>query len=186
MDGTNLESAISEISYFLYVSTKSVPADTLMLLETIQFVKTCSKLTINAQERHQHLRWSLFINKVATHGKMKVLVALATSFIMNLEQNQHIFLLWRCHWTDVCPLPSWHLLVQSQQWKHQNNVWNLFKFNSENFRWRQWLLSGVFTVDFEQLNAGWVGGTQTSEYLWKCIPNTLGEEASFGGQRSYV
>ena len=47
---------------------------------------------------------------------------------------------------------------------------------------RQWGLSGVFIVDFEQLNASWVGGTQTSE----CIPKTLSEEVSFGGQRSYV
>ena len=27
-----------------------------------------------------------------------------------------------------------HLLVQSQQWKHQNNVWNLFKVNSKDTR----------------------------------------------------
>ena len=47
---------------------------------------------------------------------------------------------------------------------------------------RQWLLSGVFIVDFEQLNASWVGDTQTSEF----IPKTLGEEVSFVGQRSYV
>ena len=91
MDGTNLESAISEISYFLYVSTKSVPADTLMLLETIQLVKTCSKLTINAQERHQHLRWSLFINKVATHGKMKVLVALPLALLWTLNKINTYF-----------------------------------------------------------------------------------------------
>ena len=31
-------------------------------------------------------------------------------------------------------LPSRHLLVQSQQWKHQNNVWNLFKVNDKDFR----------------------------------------------------
>ena len=31
-------------------------------------------------------------------------------------------------------LPCWDLLVQSQQWKHQNNVWKLFKFNSKDTR----------------------------------------------------
>ena len=36
-------------------------------------------------------------------------------------------------------LPRWHLLVQSQQWKHQNNAWNLFK-------------SGVFIINFEQIS----------------------------------
>ena len=32
-------------------------------------------------------------------------------------------------------LPSWHLLVQIQQWtKYQSNVWNLFKFNNKDTR----------------------------------------------------
>ena len=35
------------------------------------------------------------------------------------------------------------LYVQSQQWKHQNNVWNLFKVN---------LRSGVFVANFEQIS----------------------------------
>ena len=30
--------------------------------------------------------------------------------------------------------PSRHLLVQKQQWKHQNNVWNLFKVNNKDTR----------------------------------------------------
>ena len=29
---------------------------------------------------------------------------------------------------------NWHLLVQSQQRKHHNNVWNLFKVNNKNIR----------------------------------------------------
>ena len=37
------------------------------------------------------------------------------------------------------------LAVQSQQWKHQNNVWNLFKFG-------QWCRSGVFIVNIEQIS----------------------------------
>ena len=36
-----------------------------------------------------------------------------------------------------------NLYVQSQQWKHQNNVWNLFKVN---------LRSGVFVANFEQIS----------------------------------
>ena len=28
--------------------------------------------------------------------------------------------------------PGWHLLVQSQQRKHQNNVWNLLKVNNKD------------------------------------------------------
>ena len=38
-------------------------------------------------------------------------------------------------WYD---LPTPHLLVHSQQWKHKNNVW------------RQWSHSGVFIINFEQ------------------------------------
>ena len=30
--------------------------------------------------------------------------------------------------------PSRYLLVQSQQWKYQNNVWNLFKVNNKETR----------------------------------------------------
>ena len=31
---------------------------------------------------------------------------------------------------------SWHLLVQNKQWKHQDNVWNLFKVNEKTSkRW---------------------------------------------------
>ena len=36
-----------------------------------------------------------------------------------------------------------NLYVQSQQWKHQNNVWNLFKVN---------LRSSVFVANFEQIS----------------------------------
>ena len=66
---------------------------------------------------------------------------------------------------------SWHLVVQIQQWKHQNNVWNLFKVNNKDSRttWTKsfWCLycqlgiefthcSGVFVVDFELVNTGCV------------------------------
>ena len=62
-----------------------------------------------------------------------------------------------------------HLLVQSQQWKHQKNVWNLFKVNNKDnsmtsMAWfwclycQLWIgftnVSCVFIVDFEQVNAG--------------------------------
>ena len=30
-------------------------------------------------------------------------------------------------------MPSRHLLVQSQQWEHHNNVWNLFKVDNNGF-----------------------------------------------------
>ena len=35
---------------------------------------------------------------------------------------------------QVSALPRNHLLVESKQWKHQNNVWNLFKINKKGTR----------------------------------------------------
>ena len=43
---------------------------------------------------------------------------------------------------------NWHLLVQKQLWKHRNNVRNLY----ETPEWRQWYLSGVFIVNYEQIS----------------------------------
>ena len=38
------------------------------------------------------------------------------------------------HWETICPLPFRHLLVQIQQMKHQNNVWNQFLINNKDIR----------------------------------------------------
>ena len=46
-------------------------------------------------------------------------------------------------------LPSRHLFVLSQQWKHQNKVQNMFKFNNNFCQWRR---SGVFIVHFEHIS----------------------------------
>ena len=61
--------------------------------------------------------------------------------------------------------PSWRLLVQSQQWKHQNNARNLFKVNNKDTNttplksfwcsyceiWTNFThCSGVSIADFEQ------------------------------------
>ena len=69
-------------------------------------------------------------------------------------------------------LPTWHLLAQSQQCKHQDNVWNLFKINNKVTRMTLmtllWCLycqlltdfthcSTVSIVDFEQVNTSWEG-----------------------------
>ena len=53
-------------------------------------------------------------------------------------------------------LPSRNLLAQSQQWKQQNNVWNLFKVNNNFFLTLNHFTqcSGVsIAVDFEQMPA---------------------------------
>ena len=45
--------------------------------------------------------------------------------------------------------PSRHVLIQTEQWKHQNNVWNLFKVNKLT---RQWHHSAVLIINFEQIS----------------------------------
>ena len=62
-----------------------------------------------------------------------------------------------------------HSPVRGQQWKHLNNVWNLFKVNNDanDFILVSLLLilnrfhafSGVSIVDFEQVNDGRDTGT---------------------------
>ena len=46
------------------------------------------------------------------------------------------------------PIPSRHLPVQSQHWKHQNNMWNPFKVNNKDTICR----STVLIVNFEQIS----------------------------------
>ena len=46
-------------------------------------------------------------------------------------------------------LPSQHLLPQNQQWKHQNNVWNLLKVNNKEPEWHHLCHSDVSIVTFE-------------------------------------
>ena len=55
-------------------------------------------------------------------------------------------------WEMQLPVPSRHLLVQSQQWKHQKNVWNLFKVKIEDTKRCQWPRFGVIIVNFEYIS----------------------------------
>ena len=52
-------------------------------------------------------------------------------------------------------LATWHLIVKSQQWKHQNNMWNLLKVlkvNNKNTRFTSMTSSVVFINNFEQIS----------------------------------
>ena len=55
-------------------------------------------------------------------------------------------------WTKVVSLHSRYFLVQSQLWKHQDNVWNLFKLTTKTPERRQWRRYGVFIVNVEQIS----------------------------------
>ena len=48
---------------------------------------------------------------------------------------------------------SRYLLNQSQQWKHQGNVWNMFKVNNKDNKNKH--CSGVSSFDFQQVNTSW-------------------------------
>ena len=47
--------------------------------------------------------------------------------------------------------PNRDFLVKSQSWKHQGNVWNLFKLETETSERHHWRRSGVFILNFEQI-----------------------------------
>ena len=50
------------------------------------------------------------------------------------------------HFSSLCPLG----LVQSQQWKRQNNLWNLFKLTINTLERRH--RSGAFIANYEQIS----------------------------------
>ena len=61
-------------------------------------------------------------------------------------------------------LPTWHLLIQSQRWKCQNNMWNMFLLSLLITLDRLLHCSGVTVVGFEPVNVRWLH-VKTSE--WK-------------------
>ena len=65
-------------------------------------------------------------------------------------------------------LCSRHLFIQSQQWKHQNNTWNLFEVNVVlvSLLLRFINCSGVSTADFEKVNFSWVRSWSTDFPTW--------------------
>ena len=92
-------------------------------------------------------------------------------FICRLTQFVWSKLSIKCREDCRVLVPSRYLLFESQQWKHENNVWNLFKAINKDTRMilltSFWFLycyiwtdftncSRVSIVDFEQVNVGWV------------------------------
>ena len=62
---------------------------------------------------------SKYVFQVNNNGSSTMFINLVFMLLFDFEQ---VF---------VYRVPDWHLLVLSQQWKHQKNVWNLFKFNNK-------------------------------------------------------
>ena len=48
--------------------------------------------------------------------------------------------------------PNWHLLTQSQQWKLQSNLRNLFKVNKKRPERRHRRRVGILIVNFEHIS----------------------------------
>ena len=66
---------------------------------------------------------------------------LSCAFMINFEQSPNFATVF---------LPSRRLLVPSQQWKYQDNVWNMFKVDNKNTGTASLTYcSGVSIVDFE-------------------------------------
>ena len=69
----------------------------------------------------------------------KVLQKFYKTFLKNTSLN--LFLLRPLMQDEIRKHPNWYLIVQNQQWKHQNNVWNLFEANNKDIRRTSWLLT---------------------------------------------
>ena len=68
---------------------------------------------------------------------------IAETFVMSFVRVSFVVIeFFYRHYSAYNFFPA-NLYVKSQQWKHQNTVWNLFKVN---------LRSGVFVVNFEQIS----------------------------------
>ena len=59
--------------------------------------------------------------------KLRFLKAFLQNFLNGYVSVKPVLLLEKLKGFLLC----WHLLVQTQQWKHQNKVGNLFKVNNE-------------------------------------------------------
>ena len=78
-------------------------------------------------------------------------VSLMTAFIFILRLRVISSL---CIFIQLKNQPSQHFLVQSQKWKHKNNLWNLFKVKNimKLLEPHQWRRSGVFIFNFEKMS----------------------------------
>ena len=85
-------------------------------------------------------------------------------------------------------IPNRYLLVQSQQWKHQKSVWNMFKVNNKETRTTYMKPSGTFIVSFEHISHSflcfhsWVW-TSKCRFEWiifsmKCLDRNLGRNSA--------
>ena len=63
--------------------------------------------------------------------------------------------------------PNLQLIVQSQQWKHQKNVWNLFKANNRTDLAQYF---GVSIGDLDQVNPNWDNTWDAKKRYMECIP----------------
>ena len=70
----------------------------------------------------------------------------AVSLVTNWFNHQKYYkVIFKEHWQ-----PSRHYVRQNQEWKQQNNGWNLFKVDNKDTR-TTWRRSGVLIVNFEQI-----------------------------------
>ena len=123
---------------------------------------------------------------------MKVILILSRqkSQVFHFLISSHILMLFNIY-VKLYQIPSRHLLVQSQQWKQQNNMLNLFKVNIkklQNYLIVIFLVSLLLNLKifhtffrcfyyyFAQVNSGWVDfqspfyRTMVTEMFYKIIP----------------
>ena len=108
---------------------------------TTKRCEICSKFTIKITERRQWRRSIIFIVKFIFIKNYSGNGTLIKFSIRTLIASFNTINLMSCYryWSNRS---NWLLNVQSQQWKHQNNVWNLFKVNDKDTRTTLRILTG--------------------------------------------
>ena len=83
--------------------------------------------------RKKPLSYSLIKTNVDSQKKVTLLTYL-TSKPLRRPWRFHLYLEWINKMLDIVLKSLPYLTVQSQQWKQQKNVWNLFKINNKDTR----------------------------------------------------
>ena len=89
--------------------------------------------------------------KISSHENRAVLLPVKPKWTSGIDFNGKSVKSLRENYS-YDSFPAGIYFFQSQQWKHQSNVWKLFKVTNKDVRSRH----GASIVEFEQVNAGWV------------------------------
>ena len=113
----------------MFINTHS--GTSIRMYSTTQCCSKCLFQCLYCYYRHDFLDWVVWPEPFWFFMIMITSFLRSDCFHINETTGHCLFLGRVVHWDKN---PTGILLVQSQQWKHQNNVWNLFKVNNRDTR----------------------------------------------------